>query len=164
MNISNEWTHKEWSEREKKIIYEFINKRSNLQKQVTVSSTSNGNIIRPGIARSCKPIDEYRTFDIGLEVETADVVLLLPTIVFNTFVVHIIEDFSVVLWPFRLLYHAQNHFFIWPKNETADICFGFSIIQMKRVFFWSGHAYTHTNMDDGHSSFVYSMAKKNNKL
>lgn len=70
---------------------------------MTVSSASNGNIIRPGIARSCKPIVKYRTFDIGLVAGAVDVVLLRPTIVFKTFVVHIIEDFSLVLWPFRLL-------------------------------------------------------------
>lgn len=57
---------------------------------MTVSSTSNGNIIcplddLPWIA--IDEIDEYRTFDNVFDAP------LLPTIVFNTFDDHIIVDF-----------------------------------------------------------------------
>lgn len=61
---------------------------ANLQKQVTVSSTSNGNIIWPLAERPWIAIDEYRTLD-----SVFDALLLLPpTMVLSTFDVHINDD------------------------------------------------------------------------
>lgn len=82
---------------------------SNLQKHVTVSSTSNGSIIWPLVERSCRPIDEYRTLDNVFDAAPA---VLRPTIVFNTFDVHITDDFSLVL-PFRALFNCTHPISCW---------------------------------------------------
>lgn len=77
---------------------------SNLQKHVTVSSTSNGNIIWPLAVRSWRPIDEYRTLDSAF---VAAAPLVRPTIVFS----HIIDDFSLLLL-FRALLHQIHGVFL----------------------------------------------------
>lgn len=92
-------------------MYSFMNDindyqmhKSNLQKHVTVSSTSNGKIIWPLAVRSCRPIDEYRTLDKAFD---AAPLLALPTIVFS----HITDDFSLFLL-FRALHHHPFELFI----------------------------------------------------
>lgn len=76
----------------------------NLQKHVTVSSTSNGNIIWPLAVRSCRPIDEYRTLDNAFD---AAPLPALPTIVFS----HITaDDFSEFLLFRALHHHTSIHF------------------------------------------------------
>lgn len=87
---------------------------SNLQKHVTVSSTSNGSIIWPLVERSCRPIVEYRTLDNVFDAAPA---VLRPTIVLNTFDDHITDDFSLVL-PCRAL---SNHIHTYNQYSIVVI-------------------------------------------
>lgn len=91
--------------------------KSNLQKHVTVSSTSNGNIIWPLAVRSCRPIDEYRTLDNAFD---AAPLPARPTIVFS----HITDDFSVFLLFRALHHHHMSSIFIWCYCLSC-ICFCF---------------------------------------
>lgn len=94
----------------------FLNFETNLQKHVTVSSTSNGIIAWPLWPLPCNDIDEYRTLDNAFDA----VLFPPPTIVFSTFDVHIIvQKFSVYFFFYLFQFSPTTKKLskIWSNND-----------------------------------------------
>lgn len=109
--------------------------KSNLQKHVTVSSTSSGNMIWPLAVRSWSPIDEYRRLDNAF---VAAPLPVLPTIVFS----HIIDGFSLLLL-FRALYR-HIHSVIFKFGFFVHVQFIRCKIGVKYCFF--GHIHIRSQL------------------